>query len=347
MHVHSGAAAALRPMRLCAPGRCGARTAALVVRVAQLTRQLVGGAYAVWPDHYCGVGQQIGELDSCTCSMKGGACLKAGATVHGTNYGFMGDITLPACEAKCEEMGCHCFDFSTTPARPGENCRICKSAQSFMPLSPSGAAYTAYVYQPDWGWSFSGLVLGLMLGYVALGLAHGRLVKKRDGWDALPHRRFWTEARGLVEDGVQFARGSHPGRSTGVASKDGALLPAGGSGSASKRAGREKAQKSSGSSSRKSAAESRDRDRNRDAQHTHPRGSRCVTLLLFSVALSQFLTHLCTNAGVTGDKRAPLARWSRKHRWRHLVESRQRAEAALPVLRVVVEAGGSTCRIRQ
>ena len=304
MHAHAAPslrarAVALRPMALCSPRLCGARTAALVVRVAQLTRQLVEGAYAVWPDHYCGVGtSQIGELDSCTCKMKDGACLKAGATVYGTNYGFMGDITLPACEAKCEEMGCHCFDFSTTPARPGENCRICKSAQSFMPLSPSGASYTAYVYQPDWGWSFSGLVLGLMLAYVAGGMVHGRLVKNRDGWDALPHRRFWAEARGLVEDGVQFARGSNAGRSAGRASQNAALLPAvgdGGSDSASKRARREKAHKStSGSSSRKSAAESHDRDRKRDTQHTHLDGSRWASRLFFSATLSQF--NLTTNA---------------------------------------------------
>jgi len=251
--------------------------------------RFVGGAYAVWPDHYCGVGtSQIGELDSCTCKMGDGACMKAGATQYGTNYGFMGDITLPACEAKCEEMGCSCFDFSPKPARPGENCRICKVAQSFMPLSPSGAQYTAYVYQPDWGWSFSALVLGLTLSYVALGTMHGRLVKRRDGWDALPHQRFWAEVRGLVEDGVQFAKG---GRRASTA-RNQSLLPARDSGSSSAREGRadsreKKAHKSSGSSSRKSTADRRSRDGDGHTQQAQTRSSQCATPSCVSVALSR------------------------------------------------------------
>lgn len=250
----------------------------------------VGGAYAVWPDHYCGVGTgQTGELDSCTCKMPGGACMAAGATQYGTNYGFMGDITLPACEAKCEEMGCRCFDFSPKPVRPGENCRICKVAQSFMPLSPSGAQYTAYVYQPDWGWSFSALVLGLTLSYMALGMMHGRLAKRRNGWDALPHRRFWAEVRGLVEDGVQFAKGgAHASTASTASTKP--LLPAGDSGSSSKREGRADSREKkarSASSSRKSTAGRRTRDGDGDTLQAQTCSSQCATPAFVFAALGR------------------------------------------------------------
>ena len=258
--------------------------AALLLLLLQRGPRPARGAWAVYPKSYCGVGTSaVGELDSCTCKIGDGACLKAaGTTAFGTNYGFMGDITLAACEAKCLELGCGCFDFSDTPARPSENCRICKAAQTFMPLSPSGAGYAAHIYQPELGWSIVSLVLGLAAAYVGLGTLHGRMVQQRAGWEALPHRSFWREARGLVEDGVRFATGKgagrHGGGSSGSSGRAGreALVPSraaessGGGGGGSRRSGGEKKSRhksSSGSggsgkkSSKAAAAEEEDRSR--------------------------------------------------------------------------------------
>lgn len=66
---------------------------------------------------------------SCTCGTDGATYNKCkaqpGFTVHGTHYAYMADVSLDACRAKCEATGCRCFDFSPTPARKGENCRVC------------------------------------------------------------------------------------------------------------------------------------------------------------------------------------------------------------------------------
>ena len=69
---------------------------------AHIYTQGVSAGFTVFPSTYCGVGTAgAGELSSCTCK-KGGACAKApGANAAtGTNYGFMGDLSLQACEAK-------------------------------------------------------------------------------------------------------------------------------------------------------------------------------------------------------------------------------------------------------
>ena len=176
--------------------------------LAGVAMGLTSADFVVYPDTYCGVGTGgIGELNSCTCSQKNGACMKApGHTASGTNYGYMGSISLEACEAKCLEVSCRCFDYSPIGnGRPDENCRICKSTSSFLPLSPSGAKYSAHIYQRPWGWSVAGPILGFAAAYLVIGSLHGKLVKGRLGWQVLPHLTFWSELRGLVEDGVQFS----------------------------------------------------------------------------------------------------------------------------------------------
>ena len=85
--------------------------------------------------------------------------------------------------------------------------RVCKVGASFQPLHASGAKCTAYIAQPAWGWSVVALLAGATALYVGLGMLHGSQVKGRRGWEALPHREFWVEARGMVEDGVRFASG--------------------------------------------------------------------------------------------------------------------------------------------
>jgi hypothetical protein len=116
----------------------------------------------------------------------------------------MGSVSLEACEAKCVELGCHCFDYSAIgPGRPNENCRICKASSSYLPLSPSGAKYSAHIYQPPWGWTVAGPILGLAAAYIIAGSLHGKLIRQQTGWQVLPHLALWSELRGLV--GASFS----------------------------------------------------------------------------------------------------------------------------------------------
>lgn len=173
----------------------------------------VDASYAVYADKYC-----FGEGENaCVCNPKGKAgddCTKAGGNDLGLNYGYLGADSLPTCQAKCEEMGCQCFDHTETPARPNENCRICKPGQSFRPLHDSGAGCSAFLYQPQWGWSVVCFILGVVAAYVAGGYVYGTQIKGRRGRGALPHAQFWLEVDALVRDGARFVaaagRAPHP-----------------------------------------------------------------------------------------------------------------------------------------
>ena len=123
-------------------------------------------SFAEYADKYC-----FGEGENaCVCAL-GGECTKAAGTLPeairklGLNYGYVGADSVAVCQAKCEEMGCECFDHSDTPARPNENCRICKPGQSFRPLHLSGAKCKVFLYNPEMGWSIAGLILGVAAVY--------------------------------------------------------------------------------------------------------------------------------------------------------------------------------------
>lgn len=127
----------------------------------------------------------------------------------------MGDLSLEACQAKCEELSCSCFDFAGASAnkavRKGEHCRICKQGALFLPLQSSTWGYEAVVSTPNnWGATFLLLVAGLSCTYFGGGYVHNSRTRGATGMHALPHARHWVELHGLVSDGVAFAK--HGGR---------------------------------------------------------------------------------------------------------------------------------------
>ena len=120
-------------------------------------------------------------------------------------------------------------------------CRCC----SILAITPK---CTAYIAQPAWGWSVVGLLAGATALYVGLGMLHGSQVKGRRGWEALPHREFWVEARGMAEDGVRFASGrQQSGRRAGprepLVSREAAPSEAPDAAKEDRRRGKEKKQK--------------------------------------------------------------------------------------------------------
>ena len=130
---------------------------------------------------------------------------------HGCNYAFMGDLSLPACEAKCAELGCPCFDFSDPTdkgsVRPDEHCRVCAPTQTFLPVHASKQHYMVYQPLPS-VWAPAVLTLAL-LAAVYLGAGAAYRIKKlgKRGTAALPHAAFFQELQGLVADGVALVRG--------------------------------------------------------------------------------------------------------------------------------------------
>ena len=130
---------------------------------------------------------------------------------HGCNYAFMGDLSLAACEAKCAELGCPCFDFSDPTdkgsVRPDEHCRVCAPTQTFLPVHASKQHYMVYQPLPS-VWAPAVLTLAL-LAAVYLGAGAAYRIKKlgKRGTAALPHAAFFQELQGLVADGVALVRG--------------------------------------------------------------------------------------------------------------------------------------------
>ena len=195
----------------------------------------VDAAFLPRPDFYCG---GAGDL-ACTGAI--GANKPKGAGAFGTAYAYMADVSLPACEAKCKELDCLCFDFSATPARVNENCRVCGLERTFNPLHPSGAGCTAYLNEPDeWGWHFVLLFLAGGTMYISIGLLHGTRVQRKRGWEAVPNVALWREFGGLVDDGLRFARGGQgPVRRSAApaASKPGQAAGAGSAKQSSRKGG--------------------------------------------------------------------------------------------------------------
>ena len=130
---------------------------------------------------------------------------------HGCNYAFMGDLSLPACEAKCAELGCPCFDYSDPTdkgsVRPDEHCRVCAPTQTFLPVHASKQHYTVYQPLPS-VWAPAVLTLALLAAvYLGAGAAYRINKLGKRGTAALPHAAFFQELQGLVADGVALVRG--------------------------------------------------------------------------------------------------------------------------------------------
>ena len=130
---------------------------------------------------------------------------------HGCNYAFMGDLSLPACEAKCAELGCPCFDYSDPTdkgsVRPDEHCRVCAPTQTFLPVHASKQHYTVYQPLPS-VWAPAVLTLALLAAvYLGAGAAYRINKLGKRGMAALPHAAFFQELQGLVADGVALVRG--------------------------------------------------------------------------------------------------------------------------------------------
>lgn len=59
------------------------------------------------------------------------------------------------------------------------------------------------------GWSLVVLLLGGLGMYVGGGAAYRRKMLHASGKEMIPHLGFWLEVKGLVDDGVAFARCVH------------------------------------------------------------------------------------------------------------------------------------------
>jgi len=143
-----------------------------------------------------------------------------GKTTDALHYQHMGDEDMAACEQKCLDLGCPCFDFagvgSSPRVRKGERCRICAAGAVFLPLQSSAWGYEAQVYEPSsWGWPFL-LFVSLPGGlYLAAGYLYNSRAKGLRGSAALPHAVLWMELSGLVADGITLARGQASARRGG------------------------------------------------------------------------------------------------------------------------------------
>ena len=65
-----------------------------------------------------------------------------------------------------------------------------------------------------WGWAMVQALCVALVLYIGGGMLYGVAVQKHQGWDAVPHLGFWRELRGLVLEGVAFARGNRSGYSS-------------------------------------------------------------------------------------------------------------------------------------
>jgi hypothetical protein len=85
----------------------------------------------------------------------GGKC-NAGKLASDLHYEHMGDESLAGCQAKCDAVGCLCFDFAGpghNPAvRAGELCRVCPPGTPYFPLQSSTWGYEVYIRQPAGSW---------------------------------------------------------------------------------------------------------------------------------------------------------------------------------------------------
>ena len=184
--------------------------------------------------------------DTVTC---GGECnLHKNGGDHGLRYAYMADVELDACQAKCDELECKCFDWSKKKPggckkcpRKGEKCRVCPTGvEEVTPFAKSNYGYNTHlriglaeVVSLEGGAGVSFLFIFSLLGclYLSVGFANGTRKGLR-GARAIPNYRLWVEVGGLVRDGVNVSRRRLTGRGGGMARGVGRaplLAPDGGS----------------------------------------------------------------------------------------------------------------------